>query len=339
MVKSRETTLSERTSVEVLRNEGFTYKYISEKLNIPLTTCKDVCRRKLKYSSHLNRPRTGRPKALSERDVRQIKKEAASQKNFSTDKLAEMMKKTKIADVCSKTIRNALNGENLHGELKLKKPCLTKKNIKARFEFAKRYVNKPISFWKGVLWSDETKINVHGCDGRRYVWKKPDELIKPRHVKITFKHDAYVMVWGAFAYSGVGSLHTISGRMNSDMYIGIMDEYVLANGVELCGDDFIFQQDNDPKHTSKTTKAWLERIRIDVLPWPSQSPDLNPIENLWYALKNSIQKRELTKKSELEAAMHECWRGIDTAILHKLVESMPRRLQAVIDNKGLWTKY
>ena len=96
MVKSRETTLSERTSVEVLRNEGFTYKYISEKLNIPLTTCKDVCRRKLKYSSHLNRPRTGRPKALSERDVRQIKKEAASQKNFSTDKLAEMIRKRKL---------------------------------------------------------------------------------------------------------------------------------------------------------------------------------------------------------------------------------------------------
>jgi transposase len=339
MVKTRETTLSERTSIEVLRNEGFTYKYVSETLKIPLTTCKDVFRRKLKTSSHLSRPRVGRPKALSERDVRQIKKQAVFQKNFSTDTLAEMMKKTKIADVCSKTIRNALNAENLHGKIKLKKPCLSKENIKARLEFAKRYVNMPISFWKGVLWSDETKINVHGCDGRRYVWKKPDELIKPRHIKITFKHDAYVMVWGAFAWSGVGSLHTISGRMNSEMYIGIMNEHVLANGAELCGDDFIFQQDNDPKHTSKMTRAWFERKRITVLPWPSQSPDLNPIENLWYSLKNSIQKRELTKKSELEAAMHECWRGIDTAYLHKLVESMPRRLQAVIDNKGLWTKY
>ena len=69
MVRTRETTLSERTSIEVLRNEGFTYKYVSEPLKIPLTTCKDVFCRKFKTSSHLSRPRVGRPKALSERDA------------------------------------------------------------------------------------------------------------------------------------------------------------------------------------------------------------------------------------------------------------------------------
>uniref|UniRef100_A0A3Q3S9H9 Tc1-like transposase DDE domain-containing protein n=1 Tax=Mastacembelus armatus TaxID=205130 RepID=A0A3Q3S9H9_9TELE len=98
---------------------------------------------------------------------------------------------------------------------------------------------------------------------------------------------------------------------------------------------FIFQQDNDPKHTAKITKEWLRNNSVTVLDWPSQSPDLNPIEDLWRDLKMAVHQRSPSDLTELERICKEEWQRIPKSRCDKPVASFPRRLMAVLAQKGL----
>lgn len=106
--------------------------------------------------------------------------------------------------------------------------------------------------------------------------------------------------------------------------------------------DVTLQQDNDPKHTSGYTQAFLKKRKIHVLDWPSYSPDMNPIENLWFILKCKLAAYDRAPKNldELYARVKKVWRTMITPELCvKLIESMPRRIEAVIKAKGGQTKY
>jgi transposase len=110
----------------------------------------------------------------------------------------------------------------------------------------------------------------------------------------------------------------------------------------------IFVQDNAPIHNSNYTKDWLESHGIWTLEWPPYSPDLNPIEHMWWALKKMVYKLhpELVTMGNSESdwdalndALQEAWLKIPNSLIRKLVESMPRRLEAVRKAKGWQTKY
>jgi predicted GTPase len=99
------------------------------------------------------------------------------------------------------------------------------------------------------------------------------------------------------------------------------------------------QQDNDPKHTAKTTQEWLLDTSLNVLEVPTQSPDLNLIEHLWRNLKIAVQQRSQSNLTELERTCREEWEKLLKYRCAKLVASYPRRLDAVIAAKGASTKY
>ncbi|GFU39943.1 transposable element Tcb2 transposase [Trichonephila clavipes] len=105
------------------------------------------------------------------------------------------------------------------------------------------------------------------------------------------------------------------------------------------GSNFIFQQDNDPKHTAFVVKEWLLYHCRNQLNTPPQSPDLNVIENLWSHLERAVQKHQITSKEQLKSVLQEEWLNIAPETTRHLVESMPRRLEAVISAKGYATKY
>ena len=151
------------------------------------------------------------------------------------------------------------------------------------------------------------------------------------------------MMWGCMTWEGPGYVTKIDGRMDGNLYLSILEEE-LQESLRYYGfrpSDVIFQQDNDPKHTCKKVKAWLEEQDFRTMKWPAQSADLNPIEHLWHHLKTRLGEYDVPPSGieQLWERVVEEWNKIPASVCQGLIESMPRRIQAVIKAKGGYTKY
>ena len=158
------------------------------------------------------------------------------------------------------------------------------------------------------------------------------------------------MVWSYFAREIIGPLifcnenKEENERINSNTYITILNSYLLPfehTVCELIGRPAVFQQDNAPIYTAKITKEWFRTNKIVIMDWPANSPDLNPIENIWKQLKDNIQSRSVFPRNinELKSALKEKWDNLDCSHFEAVVVLMPWRINAVLEAGGGPTKY
>ncbi|KAK3535396.1 hypothetical protein QTP70_012260 [Hemibagrus guttatus] len=172
-----------------------------------------------------------------------------------------------------------------------------------------------------------------------YIWRKSNTAFQKKNIIPTVKYGGgSVMVWGCFAASGPGRLAVINGTTNSAVYQKILKENVRPSVCDL-KQTWVLQQDNDPKHTSKSTSEWLKKNKMKTLEWPSQSPDLNPIEMLWHDLKKVVHARKPSNVAELQQFCKDEWAKIPPQRCNRIIASYRKHLIAVVAAKGGPTSY
>ena len=144
-------------------------------------------------------------------------------------------------------------------------------------------------------------------------------------------------------FDGVGPLPVVEGSITEETYRQTLQKHFLPLVLSRRRrkKDTILQDDNAPVHRANLVKTWKKRKNLKCMEWPAQSPDLNPIENLWMTLKRAISARNPSPKniSELKAVVQEEWKRIPLMHVQKLIRSMPTRVKMVIKTKWFATKY
>lgn len=217
-----------------------------------------------------------------------------------------------------------------------KKQLLTVPMMKKRLAWARKYAKWTEENWRKVLFSDETHFLVQGCRSK-FVRKSVDEKLTAAHLIQVVKHPVKQMFWGCFSYMGPGKLIPIEGMMNSERYKAMLEQNLTTQLENVQAvDGPIFQQDSAPCHVSKKMVKYFKDKGVTLLEWPGNSPDVNPIENLWAICKARLQKMDCTTKVKMIEAVIQVWYR-DEKIQENcknLIDSMPKRVQAVMKSKG-----
>lgn len=339
--KGKETTEEERKIIIRLHTLCKSLSEISKIVQRPRATIQTIINRYGERKSLQNLKRYGRPCKINKYTGRTIIRNVVKNPRISAPKLAAAVKNAINTDVSSSTVRRFLYKNGYRGRTARRKFYVSETNARKRLEFANTYRNKNYEFWKRWIFTDESKFNIFSSDGRVKVWRKKNTELEKHNLLPTVKYGGgSVLVWGCMSAEGVGTLEIIDGIMDQYKYIGILKRNIRPSAEKMgLTDNYIFMQDNDPKHTALDTRLWILYNTPKYLPTPPQSPDVNPIEHLWEYLDERIRTRQITSKEALKTALLEEWNNIPESRTSQLVKSMPRRLEEVIARKGYPTKY
>ncbi|CAK9801759.1 Transposable element Tcb2 transposase [Anthophora quadrimaculata] len=223
----------------------------------------------------------------------------------------------------------------------IKKPKLTPSMVQKRLAWANLHKDMSLEDWQTVCFSDEATFQIMD-DRAQFVRRRPTEKYDMDCVVRTVKRPASVMIWSVISAKGMGRLYVVEGTMRQDQYRKVLETKLLPQLQEWFGNGRkVFMQDGAPCHTAKKIKIFLQEQKIPLLPWPGNSPDMNPIENVWEYLKRELAKENITTKTKLiERIIYHWHHNVALKeIAQTCIDSMPRRVAALRQAKGGLTKY
>ena len=236
-----------------------------------------------------------------------------------------------------------LHAVRIYSRVARRKPLVRLQNRRARILWATRTRNWTVGrIWSCIVFSDEARFNLSFDDGRVRCWRTIGEAYDSQVIALRSRSTTSVMVWGCISVHGTGELAVLEGNINHRDYIEVLDQNLLSSVENMFGHrehPFIFQDDNAPVHRARGVETWLENQGINRMQWPAQSPDLNPIENLWNDIGMAIMRERPVTKHQLTQCIRTTWTNITINRIRRLYDSLPRRVRDTVRMRGYPTRY
>lgn len=316
-----------RDIVRLYTEEHLTERDIARKLQLPRSTVHYWLANHVQV--HRSK-RQGRPRCTN-REIEEELYQKTIEEPFITSNL---LQQTLNPGCSTTTIRRRLKEHKLKCCIPARKPYLTKIHKEKRLAFAVEYLS--FNDWNRVVFSDE-KIFRASTRGPLKVYRpyKSDRYDPKYLVKQRDRHKT-VHVWMCFG-GPVRKIHRVQAKtLNARSYV---KEILTLIEEEVVEHDLIYMHDNASIHKAAYTRQWLEGHNINILTnWPPRGADMNPVENVWGELQRRVRKTS-NNENQLWEDILEAFHLLPNSYFQKLTESMPRRLAAVKDKEGDWSKY
>ena len=235
-----------------------------------------------------------------------------------------------------RTVYNRLLKAGLRKRRPYVAPLLTNIHKKMREKWAMRKCLWR-EVWGRIIFSDESRFTRLSNDRRVMVWRRKCQRFHENNIKVASQgNGGSVLVWGAIWKGGRSPLLVLRKPVTGNSYLSLLQQFFESENLP---QRFMFQDDNAPPHRSKLVMNFHRQRGTRHLDWPSRSPDLNPIEHVWDLIGRRVSRELFDNTKDLERKIVQEWNQVHQSDIDNLIDSMPRRVKAVITQKGGITHY
>lgn len=327
--------------VVALVEDGRSQRYAARIVGLPETTVRRAIQRYRETGQYSRRPGSGSSRIMQNIDDRFIGLQI-SRNPYQTAVITNRnLRNARGTVVSDRTICRRFRSLGFIARRPAIGMRLLRRHRVARLDFARIHLVWNELQWSQVLFTDESRFMLRSVDGRRRVWRRRGERYEDGMFS---ERESFgggsLMVWGGITSDARTELFVFPPRqsLNAVRYIEILNEHVVPFAPYI-GEEFLLMQDNARPHTAVMITQFLNDVGINRMPWPAKSPDMNPIEHLWDELGQRVSRRNPENLNELRIALTEEWDNIPQITITNLIESMPRRMEAVIAARGGNTRY
>ena len=277
----------------------------------------------------------GRPKLLNEEDDEMLIEAVRENRLSSANDIKDDLK----LSVSRETVNRELLGLGYKAYKAPTKPLLKQENMYERNRFADKHQSWGVIRWRKVVFTDESAFQLVNPNGQVFVRRLEEEQLEPFATQSCVPSSAMVMVWGAISAEGFGLLVRIEGTLDGLKYLNLFRYRLWKYYPGLYNGSLIFQDDNASPHNADIVNEWFYKYGIRRMDWPSRSPDLNRIEDVWNELKFKMRGKNFETKDDLWKEIQKQWLQLSPEFINGLYETLPDRVQAVLNACGGSTIY